>query len=397
MGLVAFFAFMERGGSTVINSADVFHPGLLVPGIGTIQWFDSNSGSGLKFTSTDSSTYVMSTKVLAPPAVSVFARYRPDSLVNAYTAVMSTDIGGTPYGPELMFKSNGKLASYICDSSGSQVSLDGTGSGVLTAGQWATTGFSYNSVQFTAFFNGTVDAMTSTTNPATSTLNDLKIGNTGFAGRNFNGVIEWVGVWDRIVSADEAKRLFTDPFSLLTSPGRRIINGIASGTLYSDSIPLSLGANLQLSLNESFQTALTLISSGNLADSASEIHLLASQLASQAAFQDLVNATVAITLSQAFTANLSQNSSPNYPVTVSLALSAALANVLQQILSSLVTLGASSSEQIAAGAIVEMAINLQVKAAFTALLGTPGVPTDFIQLVMESWSRSTVVNEKGVI
>lgn len=165
------------------------------------------TGQALNFVSASSQNVnAGNNSSLNPTAITVSAWIKGTSFPNAYNTIVQRGNGTTYY--EIFVKSTGKLAVYLIASAA--VNYDGTGTYTLSANKWYHVVFTYSSTAgLVSYVNGLVDKTVGASGTMGSVTSNFFIANDGFtAGRNFNGIIDDVRVYNRALSAGEVKDIY---------------------------------------------------------------------------------------------------------------------------------------------------------------------------------------------
>jgi hypothetical protein len=142
-------------------------------------------------------------------AITVAAWVKPSALSHAYSIIFGRSDGGGSVYYNLYVKSNGKIAVYMSSSLGG-VSADGTGTAVLTTGNWWHVAFTYDSTDgLRVYVNGSED----TTAAANGTLSSIT--GTNYiaedivtSGRRFAGDVDEVRLYSRRLVANDIATLY---------------------------------------------------------------------------------------------------------------------------------------------------------------------------------------------
>lgn len=145
-----------------------------------------------------------------------------DSYSDSYVGLVSRDDSGSPRNQSTLYvKNNGKLAVYIDTAAPTAASADGTGSQTLSAGAWTHIVWSYSAATGIQTWVDTVaDIDTADSVTPSTTAAPFSIGRDEANGvRFFNGRIDEVGIWSRVLTSAERDELYnagsgvTYPFS----------------------------------------------------------------------------------------------------------------------------------------------------------------------------------------
>lgn len=224
-GLVGRWALNDGTGSS--TAADSSGSGLT----GTLTNMDVNAdwvtgapglGGGLNFDGTDGYVDAGTSATLNPVAVTVAAWVKAETF-DTYTAVFSRVSTGGAAFYQLLVKSDGKLALYV--QAAGVVSYDGTGTFTLTTGTWFHVALTYSSTAGLAgYVNGAPDGTASANGALTTASAVASIGtDTETVGREFDGVIDEVRVYNRVLSATDIAGLYTFTEATAAPVRRRVL------------------------------------------------------------------------------------------------------------------------------------------------------------------------------
>jgi hypothetical protein len=174
-------------------------------------WQMTDGQYAINFDGTDNNVRI-DRNVLENPSQTATAWVKAASFPSAYNTVICKDEAVTRYWT-LLVKSNGKLAYYVYASG--NVSADGTGLTTLTAGRWYFLAMSYSEVAGLAgYVNGIRDATAAASGSPTTGSTFANIGSHfqaltgGSSGRYFNGQIDDIRVYDRVLTLNEIQELY---------------------------------------------------------------------------------------------------------------------------------------------------------------------------------------------
>lgn len=145
-----------------------------------------------------------------------------DSYSDPYVGLVSRDDNGSPrHQATLYVKNDGKLAVYIDSGEASAAASDGTGSQTLSTGAWTHIVWAYSAATGIQTWVDTVaDIDTADAVTPSTTAAPFAIGRDEFNdARFFDGRIDEVGLWSRVLTTDEIAELYnsgagvTYPFS----------------------------------------------------------------------------------------------------------------------------------------------------------------------------------------
>lgn len=166
--------------------------------------------NGAGFASASSSKIVMGNiSALRPNAVTYNLWINASSLPNAYNCMIGKNGAGDTYFCTFYVKSNGKLAVYIITSGGS-ASIDGTNTTTLSSGTWYMLTMTYDSsAGGKVYVNGSSDGTFSANGTINTNGNEFFLGyQQTYANRYFDGAIDEVGIWSRVLSSTEVSDLY---------------------------------------------------------------------------------------------------------------------------------------------------------------------------------------------
>jgi hypothetical protein len=138
-------------------------------------------------------------------AYSIQMWVKPESMTSADNYVGLFCRGDAASMASLLLKSNGKLAYYADIGS-----YDGTGATTLTNGNWFHIVVTYSAgTGIIVYVNDAVDVDTADSGAPSTTARQTQIGFDHQVGtRLFDGVVDEVGVWSRVLSAAEVTELY---------------------------------------------------------------------------------------------------------------------------------------------------------------------------------------------
>lgn len=213
--LVAYYKLDDNTGT---SAADASGGGLTGTLIGSPTWTAAKINSGLSFGGT--SDYVKVLSFPMGPDFSLSCWINATSFPHSYNAIATCINATTDYWSPLV-KSTGQLAYYI--NTGNQFSYDGTGANTLATGTWYHLVFTYDSTGGSAvgYVNASVDGSISVFGTLPINTGEMRIGSqSNAAGREFNGIIDEVGIWSRALTSTEVTSLYNSgaglqyPFSV---------------------------------------------------------------------------------------------------------------------------------------------------------------------------------------
>ena len=143
--------------------------------------------------------------------------------------------GGGSTVTGMIFSGTGILGYMWQDSSSAYLWKGGP---VPTVGAWNFVVLTINlgNAQYYMWSNGVLTSASNTFSSTAAILNNVQIGRDPLGGRVYNGLIDNVRIYNRILSQSEAQRLYTEPFAGLIAPRRRIISAVAGGGLVANNI-----------------------------------------------------------------------------------------------------------------------------------------------------------------
>lgn len=207
-GLQGFFPLTAH--TRALNVAETSGPGWL-GSLTAVPTFISGPMGGMM--RTNNSGYCNLNNGYNPAATTVVAWVVPQGLANAYQGIV--DRNAPSNFISLFLKSNGKLACYVSNSVGTSLSYDGTGAAAaLTVGNLYFLAMSYDSVVgLKSYVNAVLDGSFA----ASGTLNQAATptyagAEPGTSGRNFNGLMSGVRLYDRALSADMIRWMYNEPW-----------------------------------------------------------------------------------------------------------------------------------------------------------------------------------------
>lgn len=183
-------------------------------------------GQALNFVSA-STQYVSLGTGINPAAVTYSAWIKASSFPAAYNAVIVRDDGSTGKST-IYIKSNGKIAIYN-NVSGGNAGYDGTGSHTLSAGIWYYVAFTYDSTSgLVGYVNGESDGTASANGTINTNVTNTRIGSDpANASREWDGVIDEARIYNRALTAAEAKQLYLlGAATANSSQNSRLTNGL---------------------------------------------------------------------------------------------------------------------------------------------------------------------------
>ena len=230
LGLVAAYLFAEGAGSTVINSvANDASTGLLNKP--TTGWGNGDRGSaynGAASTWVDIGMTSKPARLNLPGAMTALARIKPTTVPT--TTIVSDSNAAESLGQFSMFiRITNKLANFWGNGA-AQVS----GNTSIVANVWTSVGTtrsgSSGSWSGGIWLNGLLDASASgiATNPGAQQGAAIGRNGNGSGQESFVGLIDYVYIWARSLSATEILWVHADPYSMFATPRRRIISGSAA-------------------------------------------------------------------------------------------------------------------------------------------------------------------------
>lgn len=147
------------------------------------------------------------------PATTVSGWFRPSSLSNAYSGLVSSYDDGAGRYRSLFVKSSGKLAVYI--AGGATASFDGTGAATLAVGTWYHVAYTWSPASgLVAYVNAQVDGTVSASGSLLADVGDTHIGADMFApsSRQFVGAWQNVRIYNRALSQAELRALYENEY-----------------------------------------------------------------------------------------------------------------------------------------------------------------------------------------
>jgi len=224
VGLVIYFGYGDSTLTSDGSSSSVWPSGaktVLPLGNGSALNLNDATANGNNFTGTNTPTAAAGLIDGAMGLLSASAQYATEatpsltnlttetylatvkatSLPNAYNAVLSKT-NGAEYS-QLFVKSDGTLAIYLDGTTGSS-NYDGTGSHTLSTGTFYRIGLTYDPAGgLIGYVGGASDGTGTAEGDLNSNSGSLQVGNdSNTAGRNWNGSIGDVQVWDSAKSPD---------------------------------------------------------------------------------------------------------------------------------------------------------------------------------------------------
>ncbi len=172
------------------------------------------SAGGLKFSGSNYASFADDPRVFKGDEFSVFASVIPTAFGANHDQCMVFSKGQSPYSIYFSL-SSGKVSVYT-EGNGSW--LDGSASVPLNVR--SVVGATKDAAGRKTWLNGSVDVSDSVTNAMSWGSTGGRIGHrqdNGSPTAQFAGVIEWVGYWNRGLTAVEAALLAADPYALILS------------------------------------------------------------------------------------------------------------------------------------------------------------------------------------
>lgn len=202
-GLVAWWKLDEGTGATTIDSSGQANTGTLV---NAPSWVNGRQGMALNFAQASNQAVTINDN----PAL----RLNNNGTISAW--INATSYGGNNFG-RIIDKttdttgSNGYTLTINSAISGFQPNAGGCGVSVnntVTLGQWIHVVWTINSGTFTVYVNGVSKASGSCANPV-NVAHAISIGaRSGATDRNFDGIIDDVRIYNRVLTAADIRALY---------------------------------------------------------------------------------------------------------------------------------------------------------------------------------------------
>ena len=174
-------------------------------------WQISEGQYGLNFDGSDNNVRI-DRNILENPAQTATAWIRGTTFPGAYNTVICKNEESNRYWT-ILVKSNGKMAYYV--RANTPVFVDGTGASTLATGRWYFVALSYSATAgLTGYVDGVIDGTAAANGSPTTGSTFANIGSHsqalagGSSGRFFNGLIDDVKVYNRVLSANEIRQLY---------------------------------------------------------------------------------------------------------------------------------------------------------------------------------------------
>lgn len=211
-GLVFNEGFFEGSGLTLTD--------LVSNRIGTIQassgttWGNGLFGKQLNFTAAVNPIRVPTTPALnVTTTFSMVAVINPAAFATVQTILAKSwgdDDSGTFSGaPNFNIQTNGKLRFTVRKIA----DIDDTGSQALVANTYNVIAYTHSGTNYNFYINGLLNSTIVNASAVTSNALDLIIGDNNRTQR-FNGAIIFLGLWNRLLSAQEIAQITADPFQI---------------------------------------------------------------------------------------------------------------------------------------------------------------------------------------
>lgn len=227
-GLAGHWIANENGGNSLKDIAGT-NNGVLTNFNQTASsgWNPGKFGKTLSLDGTDDYLEMGSGSALNPTAISISIWVKANSFTPSYTSLI-TKRGGSAYH-QMLVKSNGKIAMYI--GAAADVSYDGTGVFTLSTNVWYHIVLSYDSVSgLKGYVNGILDGSATANGTLTSNNGNTQFGTDSISPgtRNINGLMDDMRIYNRALSQQEVRRLYTTPFADVQVPRESWYNLIAT-------------------------------------------------------------------------------------------------------------------------------------------------------------------------
>jgi hypothetical protein len=177
----------------------------------TTDWQISEGQCALNFDGSDNNVRI-DRNLLENPAQTATAWIRGTTFPGAYNTVICKNEESNRYWA-ILVKSNGKMAYYV--HANAPVFVDGTGASTLATGRWHFVALSYSATAgLTGYVDGVIDDTAAANGSPTTGSSFANIGSHsqalvgGNSGRFFNGLIDDVKVYNRVLSAHEIQQLY---------------------------------------------------------------------------------------------------------------------------------------------------------------------------------------------
>jgi len=282
--LVARYLFNEGSGSRVNDISGKQNHGL-IQNIGSNEnvWSGSSTGGSVKFDGADH--YVNIGTNIALPALTYIAWVKAVAFTNAYESIVDRQDPSQTVYSELFVKSNGKLACYV--SAPAVVSYDGTGVNTLVINKDYQLTMSYDSTTgLKGYVNGRLDGSAAASGAIPTGAYNMFIGASPVVpNRQFNGIIEDVSIYSRVLSANEIYSLYMNRYQTILIPQyRRLLVNYVNLNI-NHSIPISH----LISISQNGSIPLSHIISISKTDSTPVSHLLSVSTNGSIPLEHLVN------------------------------------------------------------------------------------------------------------
>ena len=211
-GLVgAWCPSLGASGLSLIDRSGQNNHGVLTNMAGQDNWRASGSGVSLSFDGTNDNASVSHSQPLnifgQNKTISVAAWINFTASTEAYNSVVSKEIVNVGNGYALLIKSNLRLAAYLTNSLGSNVSVDGLGSSIV-AGRWTHIAFTYNGATIQTHIDGVLDSSAAGTLNWGGNTDNLLIGRSlQGSGRYLSAQLDDIRIYNRALSAPEVRLL----------------------------------------------------------------------------------------------------------------------------------------------------------------------------------------------
>ena len=211
-GLVLDLLFNEGSGNSAHDISGNGNHGSLVNMLPNVQgtgWQGDKFGGVVSFDgSNDFITCANHTSLNMTNAITIEALIKVNNFSTNAQRIIAKSYNGQAY--ELNVLNTGTFRTHWANLTADDV-VD-SAVGVVTAGQWVHFVFTYNRVDAVFYVDGQFSNSESETGAVPTTTDSLRIGSRTNGTLFFNGSIAWVKIFDRALSAEEAKQLYYDPF-----------------------------------------------------------------------------------------------------------------------------------------------------------------------------------------